>query len=148
MPLRPSPPGLDYLPNSTLTPGVVDPTKTVDVLCAVGYSTKAVRPPVSYTDNLKVQQMQAYHRSGTTRDYEEDHLVPLEMGGAPMDPHNLWPEPWNGVYGAHIKDSVENASKKYVCQGDRLTASQRLLEVQRGFETNWIDLGRKLGAIQ
>jgi len=26
------------------------------------------------------------------RDYEEDPLVPLCLGGAPQDPANLWPE--------------------------------------------------------
>ncbi len=28
--------------------------------------------------------------------YQEDHLVPLELGGAPRDPRNLWPQPNDG----------------------------------------------------
>jgi hypothetical protein len=131
-----------FLPDSSLTPGAVDPTKTVQVLCAPGYSTRLVRPPVSYTDHLKIQQMRLYNRTGTTRDYEEDHLVPLEIGGNPTDPKNLWPEPWAGQYGAHVKDTVENAAKRAVCKG-----SISLPAAQSGFESNWILLGQKLGVI-
>jgi hypothetical protein len=29
---------------------------------------------------------------GNPKDYEEDHLISLELGGAPRDPKNLWPQ--------------------------------------------------------
>jgi len=45
----------------------------------------------------------------TMRDYEEDHLVPLEVGGNPHDPRNLWPEPLHGPWNARMKDRLENA---------------------------------------
>ena len=52
---------------------------------------------------------------------EEDHLVPLELGGAPRDPKNLWPEPRHEVasagQAAEDKDTVENNLKKQVCDG-------------------------------
>jgi hypothetical protein len=46
--------------------------------------------------------------------YEEDHLIPLEDGGGPTDPRNLWPEPYNThmggvIMGACQKDVVEAA---------------------------------------
>jgi hypothetical protein len=40
--------------------------------------------------------------------YEEDHLISLEIGGAPSAEANLWPEPYNGPEGARVKDVVEN----------------------------------------
>jgi hypothetical protein len=63
----------------------------------------------------------------TTSYYEEDHLISLELGGAPKDPKNLWPEPWNGPYGAHTKDKLENKLHKMVCAGSiALKTAQRL----------------------
>jgi hypothetical protein len=34
--------------------------------------------------------------SGSTQDYHEDHLVPLCVGGHPIDSRNLWPQPVEG----------------------------------------------------
>jgi hypothetical protein len=48
-------------------------------------------------------------------DYEEDHLIPLELGGHPTDPKNLWPELRAGVYGATQKDGIENSLHNKVC---------------------------------
>ncbi|WP_063895200.1 hypothetical protein [Streptomyces sp. Root369] len=50
-------------------------------------------------------------------DYEEDHLVPLELGGAPRDPGNLWPEPHYGTKTASTKDGTETKLKNAVCNG-------------------------------
>jgi hypothetical protein len=140
------------LPSRALTPGVTNPNVTqADIhttICVSGWTT-TVRPSVSYTDNLKRQQMIAYHRAGTIAQYEEDHLVPLEVGGNPTDPGNLWPEPRAGapeaVGGrtASDKDLVENAAKKSVCAG-----GLPLDDAQRGFEMDWVQLGRSLGAIR
>lgn len=60
-------------------------------------STATVRHPTSYTNPLKAQGIIDYGYSDTNMaDYEEDHRVPLELGGAPRDPRNLWPEPYSG----------------------------------------------------
>jgi hypothetical protein len=67
------------------------------------------------------------------KDYEEDHLIPLTVGGNPRDPKNLWPEPWNGPYGAHVKDKLENKLHSLVCDG-MLT----LEEAQKAIATDWI----------
>jgi hypothetical protein len=54
-----------------------------------------IRPPVSYTNHLKTQQLAASHAvDKTPAHYEEDHLVSLELGGHRRDPRNLWPERW------------------------------------------------------
>lgn len=95
---------------AALVPGAVDPTATAAKVCTPGY-TKTVRPPASFTNKLKRSQLSP----GTNlRLYEEDHRVPLEVGGAPRDPKNLWPEPWPD---AHAKDALENRVHKKLCLG-------------------------------
>ena len=42
---------------------------------------------------------------GSISDYQEDHLISLELGGHPTDPRNLWPEPYPR---ASAVDSIEN----------------------------------------
>jgi hypothetical protein len=32
-------------------------------------------------------------------DFEEDHFIPLAVGGSPRSPKNLWPEPYEGKFG-------------------------------------------------
>src|SRR5712692_4628034 len=77
------------LPDPLCTPGVADPRVTQDnihaTICVAGY-TITVRPPSSYTDALKQQQISQYGYWDTSlADYEEDHLIPLELGGHPTD---------------------------------------------------------------
>ncbi|MEU0822991.1 hypothetical protein, partial [Streptomyces mirabilis] len=88
------------LPDSSCTPGSYNPNVTQSnigsTICVSGW-TATVRPPTSYTNPLKAQGIIDYGYSDTNMsDYEEDHLVPLELGGAPRDPGNLWPEPHYG----------------------------------------------------
>ncbi|MEU3862683.1 hypothetical protein AB0F03_36140 [Streptomyces sp. NPDC028722] len=105
------------LPDPLCQPGAFNPDVTQatigSTICVSGW-TSTVRPPTSYTNPLKVQQIAAYGYSDTsTADYEEAHLVPLELGGAPRDPKNLWPEPRYSTGGktAGNKDTVETASR-------------------------------------
>src|SRR2546423_12246170 len=55
---------------------------------------------------------QASNGSTKMSDYEEDHFLALELGGAPRDPRDLWPEPHAGTKNSYSKVSVENAVKK------------------------------------
>jgi len=126
------------LPNSLSTPGAINPAVTQSnihsTICISGY-TKSIRPPASYTTKLKRQQLAStYSRYGSTDTtlFEEDHLIPLELGGNPTDPKNLWPEPWSGDSNARIKDKLENALHALVCSG-----SIPLKTAQRGIATNW-----------
>lgn len=121
------------LPDHICTPGAINPAVTqadlATTVCKSGW-TATVRPPASYTDALKRQQMPAYgFPAGTpSSSVEEDHRVPLEVGGNPMSPLNLWPEPWAGPTGAHAKDAVENRAHRDLCAG-RIT----LAEAQAAF---------------
>lgn len=121
-------------PNPTHTPGAINPASTVAVICARGYTTKTIRPPVDYTDTLKRQQLASYgYASRNKKLYEEDHLIPLELGGHPSDPRNLWPEVWAGTCGAHVKDSLENQLHDLVCAG-KIT----LAEAQGEIAHDWV----------
>ncbi len=126
---------VDGLPDRNCTPGAVDPAVTQDnihtTICHSGY-TATVRPPVDYTESLKKQGMADYGEPGTAADYEEDHLIPLEIGGSPSDPKNLWPEPLNISHGASAKDVVENGLNNLVCDGQ-----MTLSEAQSRIAANW-----------
>ena len=78
------------------TPGVLNPDVTQanirSTICRRGW-TDTIRPPVDYTNALKSRQMRQYGETGSLSDYQEDHLISLELGGNPTDPRNLWPEP-------------------------------------------------------
>jgi hypothetical protein len=73
----------------------VTPATIGATICTSGW-TATVRPPTTYTGPLKLQMMAAYHVGTDTSAFELDHLVPLELGGAPSDPRNLWPEKAGG----------------------------------------------------
>jgi len=120
------------LPDSACTPGVLNPAVTPSTInqtiCVSGW-TATVRPPTSYTNPLKQQGIIDYGYSDTSMaDYEEDHFVPLELGGSPRDPGNLWPEPHAGTPNSYSKDTVENRLKRAVCDGEAgLRAAQDAL---------------------
>ena len=59
--------------------------------------------------------MAAYGLTGSPSDYQEDHLISLELGGHPTDPRNLWPEPYPRA--AEV-DQIENELNDKVCSGE------------------------------
>lgn len=106
------------LPDRACTPGVTDPRVTPatisSTICTTGY-TSTVRPSTSVTGPLKLASIRAYGLPGSKGLYEYDHLISLELGGAPADPANLFPEPYAGTAGARVKDRAENALADAVC---------------------------------
>jgi hypothetical protein len=58
--------------------------------------------------------MREYGVPGSPTQYQEDHLISLELGGDPADPRNLWPEPYPR---ASDVDSIENDLNAKVCSG-------------------------------
>jgi hypothetical protein len=108
------------------TPGVVNPDVTQanigETICVQGW-TRTIRPPATYTDDLKRSQMREYGVGGSPSDYQEDHLISLELGGHPTDPRNLWPEP---IERARKVDQTENELNAKVCSGElALSEAQR-----------------------
>jgi hypothetical protein len=108
------------LPDSTCTPGELNPqvnqSNIQQTICTPGF-TRTIRPPVSFTDPLKLEQMRSYQLTQPASAYELDHLISLELGGNPTSPKNLWPEAYAPTPGAHEKDRVENYLHKQVCAG-------------------------------
>jgi len=132
------------VPKSSLTPGAADPRVTQDniqsTICRPGYS-KTVRPSVSVTNKIKGLTLSMYGlKAAAPGDYELDHLISLEIGGAPADIKNLWPEPWetrgnkkaSPGTGAETKDKVENWLHKQICSGKLKLADAQRMEAQ-----NW-----------
>jgi hypothetical protein len=132
------------LPQRRITPGAINPAVTQAnihaTICRPRW-TRTVRPPEEYTERLKHLQIREYrYRDRRLRDYEEDHLIPLELGGAPASPHNLWPEPHfvEGGWGSFRKDRLENRLRRLVCHG-RL----RLATARQRIATDWIAAYRR-----
>jgi len=112
------------------TPGVLSPDVTqanIDTTICVHGWTRTIRPPTSYTNDLKRKQMREYGVGGALDDYQEDHLISLELGGHPTDPRNLWPEPYPR---ASEVDSIENELNAKVCSGQLSLEQAQLKESQ------------------
>lgn len=98
-------------------------------ICMRGW-TKTVRPPVIYTAVVKINRLKEMGKPvGDEHLYELDHVVPLELGGAPTEGRNLqmqlWPE-------AREKDRTENCLKETVCRG-----ALTLQEAQNRIWADW-----------
>jgi hypothetical protein len=117
-----------YAADPVRTPGVLNPDVTQatihSTICVNGW-TKTIRPPTSYTNELKQKQMREYSVGGSVSDYQEDHLISLELGGHPTDPRNLWPEPYPR---ASTVDAIENELNDKVCSGELTLQDAQLKE--------------------
>ena len=147
------PPGVE--PRADLTPGAADPRVTQanigSTICVSGY-TRTVRPPESVTGPIKTRVLAAYGYTHPRSDYELDHLVPLEVGGAPADVGNLWPEPYEASgdrlapagMGSETKDRFENFLHREVCAG-RLPLADAQREIAVDWHGSWVRAGRPSG---
>jgi hypothetical protein len=104
-------------------------------ICRAGWARMS-RPASAYVRVVKQQQIE---RSGLAAmgmsDLVEDHLIPLELGGAPLDARNFWLQPRRPADGwcDRAKDALENRLKKLVCAGDI-----GLAEAQHAIAEDWI----------
>jgi hypothetical protein len=125
------------MPDPHCTPGAIDPAVTQRnlsaTICHAGYS-ESVRPPESITEPEKRASLLAYGDRQPLHDYEYDHLVSLELGGARNDPRNLWPEPGASP---NPKDGLENHLHAQVCAG-RMTLATAQLTIAR----HWVSAYR------
>jgi len=115
---RTSPPPLI----GALNPAVIQATIKTTV-CRSGW-TATIRPPVKYTNTLKLRQLP---KGADPKAYEEDHLIPLSLGGAPKDPANLRPIPLDR---AKKDDVVETRLHKQLCAGT-ITLAQAQLAISQ-----------------
>ena len=135
--------GLFSLPDPGCTPGAIDPAVTqgnlARTICRSGYS-ESVRPSSSITGREKVASMRSYGDRGSVHDYEYDHLVSLELGGAPNDARNLWPEYDPALPRPNPKDTLENRLHRRVCDHEMTLAA-----AQRAIAQNWVAAYRRFG---
>lgn len=130
------------LPDFHMTPGAINRDVTqanlAQTVCVKGYS-KSIRPPANFTNRLKKRQILEYgFADRNPKHYEEDHLIPLSIGGAPNAAGNLWPEVRASEWGAARKDQLEFVLYKMVC------AHQiPLADAQHEIATQWIDAWKK-----
>jgi hypothetical protein len=94
-------------------------------ICVPGWIA-SITPDVEYTGRLKVQGISDYgYKDQSFADYQEDALVPLQLGGDPRDERNLWPQT---VSAASTKDVEEDSLNRQVCAGSTtLEAAQHVL---------------------
>lgn len=131
-----------YPPTNGVTNPAVTQENIKDTICKSGW-TATIRPDVSYTNNLKLQQLDDeddVHKDS----FEEDHIISLQLGGHPTDPNNLWPEPYevtaNGKkLGARQKDIVETYLKRQVCSGKML-----LKDAQYQIGHDWVGVYKNI----
>jgi hypothetical protein len=121
-------------PDPSLTPGATLPVTTADI-CTPGYSRKVRSVPIEVKRDVYRRYGIATHRAG---EYEIDHLISLELGGSNFE-RNLWPQSyWSVPWNAHVKDALENALHREVCDG-RLS----LATAQHDIATDWVGAYRK-----
>ena len=126
---RPDPANTPGATNPAVTPGTLATT-----ICAPGWA-RTVRPPRGFTSSLKRRQLAGLdYFDQRMRDFEEDHLIPLSLGGAPADRRNLWPEPRRPGDGwtAERKDHLEDTLHRMVCDGE-----VNLRTAQWAIATDW-----------
>lgn len=130
------------MPISAVTPGAVSFAVTQEnikqTICVVGY-TQTVRPSSTYTTKMKLQQLRdgPYKGKGSAADVEQDHLIPLAVGGDPTSRANLWPQT---TASAKTKDRLEKLANKLVCTG-----KVRLIDMQREIAIDWVATLKKYG---
>jgi hypothetical protein len=115
------------LPDHRLTPG-----SNLHVgrkaLCRPSYSKHVPKTSMRLTTG-------AYVRYGVKRSahaYKVDHLVPVNLGGSNALA-NLWPQRYDGSWGARKKDRLEKRLHSLVCSG-----ALRLSSARRQIAHNWI----------
>lgn len=97
--------------NGQTTSGAVTQENIHQTICVRGY-TATVRPTQAVSGAIKRKMMRAQHLRGR---FILDHKLPLELGGAPIDPQNLQLQT---VRAAAAKDRLENDTRRRVCSGE------------------------------
>jgi Excalibur calcium-binding domain len=120
------PVGVVPRPNPSLTPGSVLTTDLSQICPRVNPAVEAARPDETVKDAVYAEYGVV---SRVTGEYEIDHLIPLELGGANTI-RNLWPElndhPKPGVINS--KDLLENKLHDLVCAGQlSMTAAEHAI---------------------
>ncbi len=122
-----------FAPDPKLTPGDILEVTKKDV-CVVGYTKKVRNVPGS----VRKEVFQRYGIPHPTKGaYEVDHLISLELGGS-NSIKNLFPQAYQGLWNARVKDALENKLHKLVC-----TNKLSLTQAQDEIASDWIGAYKK-----
>lgn len=106
-------PGFAFCDELPLNPDVT-PATIATTICQTGW-TRTVRPYVSAMKTIKAEMLASIGETIDHRNrYELDHKIPLALGGAVIDRHNLSLQP---IDEAREKDAIEVCLSSLVCQG-------------------------------
>jgi len=123
------------LPDAVCTPGEADPRVRADTLrstiCSAGWA-KQTRPPGTGDGTDQEGAVAGLRGNHPLQSVELDHLVPIALGGN-TSVANLWPQPWEGTDGAHVKDVLEARLAAMVCAGQLPVAT-----AQHDIATDWV----------
>ncbi len=116
------------VPDPKLTPGATLPITQAEV-CRIPANEVRVIPASVGRQVFDHYGIDRPH----PRDYELDHLIAPELGGAD-DPRNYWPQPYGtSEWNAHVKDALEDRLHELVCE-NKLS----LETAQHDISSNWI----------
>ena len=76
--------------------------------------------------------MDAQHPGARMADYELDHLIPISIGGAPLDMRDLWLQPRQGQANADDKNVLAYVLWRLIC-----THQVQLATAQRDISHDW-----------
>ena len=132
------------LPDPSCTPGAINPqvsqSNIGSTICRSGW-TATIRPPAGITGPEKAGSALAYGYAGSFTTGEYDHLIPLELGGDPNDPANLWLQPNDDPVATSThngKDRLENTLNDLVCSG-----ALTLADAQQAIASDWVAAARR-----
>lgn len=133
------------LPDPKLTPGATDPevneANIKESICKVTHFTwtEGHMPPASFLESIAKQEIKEYgYTDENSKHYQMDHLIPLSLGGSPIDPKNIWPQVLLTKWSARRKDYLEEILHDKVCKGE-----VSLKDAQDQIRTNWIEAYKK-----
>ncbi len=133
------------LPDPKLTPGSTDPevseANIKESICKVTHFTwtEGHAPPASFLETIAKDEIKQYgYTDENSKHYQMDHLIPLSLGGNPIDPKNIWPQVLLTKWSARRKDYLEEILHDKVCKGEL-----SLKDAQEQIRSNWIEAYKK-----
>ena len=120
-------------PNSHLTPGAIRAVRLADICQSDDNDFDPAVP--SPTQQAVFRE---YGMNGApARDYQVDYLINPQLGGT-NDIQNLWPQPYNTIWNARVKDALEDRLHQMVCKQQIDLAS-----AQHAIASDWIAAYKK-----
>jgi len=112
-------------PSPTYTVTIAPSTSPATAFPTGAYNPDVTQATIKTTICVRGYTATIRPRLSTRRGYQHDHFIPLELGGAPKDPNNLWFVP---IDRAHKDDQEENELHREVCSG-RITLAEAQQEM-------------------